>query len=172
MSKLTLALTIFSSALLFSCGSGETSNSKPIEEGGKTEAAAPAENAKPDKFDPAKQAAQAPSGPLTGISFNENAHDFGVMDEGDVVTYYFEFTNTGAEPLILDKCKGSCGCTVPQCPKEPIAPGATGSIEVKFNSKGKKNKQTKKVTVTANTDPAQTILTITADVTPAIVAGS
>ncbi|HHZ96739.1 MAG TPA: DUF1573 domain-containing protein, partial [Flavobacteriales bacterium] len=77
-----------------------------------------------------------------------------------------------AEPLILDKCKGSCGCTVPQCPKEPIAPGATGSIEVKFNSKGKKNKQTKKITVTANTDPAQTILTITADVTPAIVAGS
>ena len=101
------------------------------------------------------------------MRFNEHEHDFGIMDEGDVVTYNFDFTNTGAEPLILDKCKGSCGCTVPQCPKTPIAPGETGTIEVKFNSKGKKNQQTKKVTVTANTDPAQTILTIRANVTPA-----
>ena len=92
---------------------------------------------------------------------------FGVIDEGDVVVHRFQFTNTGAEPLVLNKCKGSCGCTVPECPKDPIAPGGTGSIEVKFNSKGKKNKQTKKVTVTANTDPAQTILTINAQVTPA-----
>jgi hypothetical protein len=94
-------------------------------------------------------------------------HDFGTLDEGDVVTHFFEFTNTGSEPLILDKCKGSCGCTVPQCPKEPIAPGASGTIEVKFNSKGKKNNQTKRVTIDANTDPAQTILTIRAFVNPA-----
>ena len=167
MSRLTLVATIIVSTILFSCGAGETSNSKPIKESGKTEAVDPPVNAKPDNFDPAKKQAQVPAGPLMGISFNEYEHDFGVMDEGDVVTYYFEFTNTGAEPLILDKCKGSCGCTVPQCPKNPIAPGDTGSIEVKFNSKGKKNKQTKKVTVTANTDPAQTILTIRANVTPA-----
>ena len=168
MSKLSLAVTIFASAILFSCGSGETADTSTQPENGKTEAVDPPLNAKPEKkFDPAKSEAKAPAGPLTGISFNEYAHDFGVMDEGDVVTYNFEFTNTGAEPLILDKCKGSCGCTVPQCPKEPIAPGATGTIEVKFNSKGKKNKQTKKVTVTGNTDPAQTILTITANVTPA-----
>ena len=167
MSRLTLVATIIVSTILFSCGAGETSNSKPIKESAKTEAVDPPVNAKPDNFDPAKKQAQVPAGPLTGISFNEYEHDFGVMDEGDVVTYYFEFTNTGAEPLILDKCKGSCGCTVPQCPKNPIAPGDTGSIEVKFNSKGKKNKQTKKVTVTANTDPAQTILTIRANVTPA-----
>ena len=173
MSKLTLAVSIFASCILFSCGAEESSNSKPIQsQDGKTEAGDPPLNAKPDKFDPAKDAAEVPAGPLTGISFNEYAHDFGVMDEGDAVTYYFEFTNTGAEPLILDNCKGSCGCTVPQCPKEPIAPGATGKIEVKFNSKGKKNKQTKKVTVTANTDPAQTILTITADVTPAAPAAT
>ena len=107
--------------------------------------------------------------PTTSITFKEYAHDFGTIDEGDVEIHIFEFTNKGDEPLILDKCKGSCGCTVPQCPKEPIAPGATGTIEVKFNSKGKKNSQTKKVTVTANTDPVQTILTITAQVTPAPV---
>ena len=167
MSRLSLVTSIIVSTILFSCGSGETSNSKPISESSKTEAVDPPVNAKPDKFDPAKKQAPEPAGPLTGISFNEYEHDFGVMDEGDVVTYYFEFTNTGAEPLILDKCKGSCGCTVPQCPKNPIAPGESGSIEVKFNSKGKKNKQTKKITVTANTDPTQTILTITANVTPA-----
>ena len=108
-------------------------------------------------------------GPLTSISFNEYAHDFGVMDEGDVVVHTFEFTNTGAEPLVLDKCKGSCGCTVPECPKQPIPPGGKGEIEVKFNSKGKKNKQTKKVYINANTDPVQTLLTITAQVTPAPV---
>jgi len=167
MSRLTLVTAIIVSTILFSCGADETSNSKPINETGKTERADPPVNATLEKYDPAKNQAQEPTGPLTGISFNEYEHDFGVMDEGDVVTYYFEFTNTGAEPLILDKCKGSCGCTVPQCPKNPIAPGETGSIEVKFNSKGKKNKQTKKVTVTANTDPVQTILTIKANVTPA-----
>ena len=172
MSKLTLAVSILASCILFSCTSEESPKSKPIQtQDEKTVAGDPPVNDKPG-MDRARETAEVPAGPLTGIKFNEYAHDFGVMDEGDAVTHFFEFTNTGAEPLILDKCKGSCGCTVPQCPKDPIAPGATGKIEVKFNSKGKKNKQTKKVTVTANTDPAQTILTITADVTPAAPAAS
>lgn len=124
------------------------------------------------KMDPARDAAKTaeptePAGPTTSITFAENSHDFGTIDEGDVVTHTFKFTNTGDEPLILSRCKGSCGCTVPQCPKEPIAPGATGDIEVKFNSKGKKNKQTKTVTINANTVPEQTRLTISANVTPA-----
>lgn len=165
MNKLSI-LAILASALLFSCG-GEDAKSKPIQESAKKEAAAPDVNTKPEKFDPAKSQVQEPAGPLTSISFNEYVHDFGVMDEGDVVIHTFEFTNTGAEPLILDKCKGSCGCTVPECPKEPIPPGGKGQIEVKFNSKGKKNKQTKKVYVNANTDPVQTLLTINAQVTPA-----
>ena len=113
-------------------------------------------------FDPAKANATAPAGPTTTIAFTDYEHDFGTMTQGDAVTHLFEFTNTGDEPLIIDNCKGSCGCTVPQCPKEPIQPGETGQIEVKFNSKGKKNQQTKRVTVNANTDPAQTFLTIKA----------
>ena len=124
-------------------------------------------NAKPEKFDPAKTQAEAPAGPTTTMVFDSYEHDFGTMEEGDAVTHIFSFTNTGSEPLILDKCKGSCGCTVPQCPKEPIAPGASGEIEVKFNSKGKKNNQTKTVTINANTDPGQTILKIKAFVNPA-----
>ena len=101
--------------------------------------------------------------------FETTEWDFGDIDQGDVVEFAFKFTNSGSNPLIISSAKGSCGCTVPQCPKEPIAPGATGTIEVKFNSKGKKNAQTKRVTVTGNTDPAQTILTIRAQVTPAPV---
>ena len=167
MNKLSI-VAILASALLFSCG-GEETKSKPIQESTKKEAAAPDVNTKPEKFDPVKSQTQEPAGPLTSISFDSYIHDFGVMDEGAEVVHTFEFTNTGAEPLILDKCKGSCGCTVPVCPKDPIPPGGTGSIEVKFNSKGKKNSQTKKVYVNANTDPVQTLLTIKAQVTPAPV---
>ena len=92
----------------------------------KQEAGAIDVNTKPEKFDPAKTEAQEPTGPLTSISFNEYTHDFGTIDEGDVVVHTFEFVNSGTEPLILDKCSGSCGCTVPECPKEPILPGKSG----------------------------------------------
>jgi len=119
-------------------------------------------------FDPAANTATAPAGPSTTISFASYEHDFGNMAAGESVTHFFEFTNTGSEPLVIDNCKGSCGCTVPQCPKQPIQPGEKGQIEVKFNSKGKKNQQTKKVTINANTDPAQTFLTIKAFVEPEV----
>ena len=148
--------------------SGNTAvESKPMTGSDKATPATPAVNAKPQAFDPAKDAAQAPTGPTTSMVFDTYEHDFGTLDEGDAVTHVFSFTNTGSEPLLLEKCKGSCGCTVPQCPKTPIAPGAQGEIEVKFNSKGKKNNQTKTVTINANTDPAQTILKIKAFVNPA-----
>ena len=143
-------------------GGSDTVTSKAIETAPETPV-----NAKPEKFDPAKAQAEKPAGPTTTMVFDSYEHDFGTMDEGDAVTHVFSFTNTGSEPLILDKCKGSCGCTVTQCPKEPIAPGASGEIEVKFNSKGKKNNQTKTVTINANTDPGQTILKIKAFVNPA-----
>ena len=152
-----------------SCNEGGNTavESKPMTGSDKAAPSEPAVNAKPQAFDPAKDAAQAPAGPTTSMVFDTYEHDFGTLDEGDAVTHVFSFTNTGSEPLLLEKCKGSCGCTVPQCPKTPIAPGAKGEIEVKFNSKGKKNNQTKTVTINANTDPAQTILKIKAFVNPA-----
>lgn len=120
-----------------------------------------------DKATKKNEAATSSSNlPATSISFTESEWDFGTINEGDRVEHVFNFTNTGTEPLVLEKCKGSCGCTVPQCPKEPIAPGESGEIKVAFNSKGKKNKQTKKVTITANTEPVNTVLTIRAQVTP------
>ena len=102
--------------------------------------------------------------PKTTLTWSETEFDYGDIKQGSENTHIFKFTNTGTEPLIIEKAKGSCGCTVPEYPKEPIPPGATDEIKVVYKPGKQKNKQTKKVTVTANTDPVQTILTITADV--------
>ncbi|MFK7809201.1 MAG: DUF1573 domain-containing protein [Saprospiraceae bacterium] len=115
----------------------------------------------------AKAAAPAaPAGPTTSMEFEEKEFDFGTINAGEKVNHTYKFKNTGSEPLIISNAKGSCGCTVPSWPKEPIPVGGTGEIAVQFDSKGKKNKQSKRVTITANTDPAQSFLTIKGEVTP------
>jgi len=105
-----------------------------------------------------------PDQPTTTVSWDKEEHDFGNINEGDKVNTSFTFTNTGNEPLIISSAKGSCGCTVPKWPKEPIAPGGTGSIDVEFNSKNKPGRQTKTVTIQANTDPNPIRLKIKAEV--------
>ena len=108
--------------------------------------------------------AAAPSGPITSVQFEETTYNFGTVKDGDKVKHVYKFKNTGKAPLIISDAKGSCGCTVPDWPREPIAPGASAEIKIDFDSKGKGSddgsKQTKRVTVTANTNPAQTYLTI------------
>jgi hypothetical protein len=105
-----------------------------------------------------------PTGPKTKMSFGEINYDFGTVSEGDKVEHIYKFKNSGNEPLIISNAQGSCGCTVPQWPKEPIAPGKSGEIKVVFDSKGKAGKQNKTVTITANTDPATTTINITGEV--------
>lgn len=100
------------------------------------------------------------------FSFTEENHDFGTIDEGVKAEYDFEFTNTGDAPLIITNAQGSCGCTVPSPPKEPIAPGETGKIHVSFNSAGRPGNQQKTVTLNANTVPPTKVLRISAQVTP------
>ena len=113
-------------------------------------------------------AAAIPAGPLTSISFDEKAFDFGDIKDGEKVTHVFTFKNTGDEPLIISNAKGSCGCTVPDWPREPIPVGGSGELKVVYDSKNKGSvegkPETKKVTVTANTDPAQSFLDIKAKV--------
>ncbi len=96
----------------------------------------------------------------TEMTFEETSFDFGKIMDGEKVEHVFVFTNTGNVPLMISNAKGSCGCTVPQWPKNPIAPGATGEIKVVYNSKNKGKvggrNEKKTVTITANTDPAQT----------------
>ena len=75
------------------------------------------------------------------LNFDKTEHDFGVINEGDVVETVFSFTNSGNSELIITSAKGSCGCTVPEWPKEPIMPGEAGEIKVKFNSDRKPNLQ-------------------------------
>lgn len=105
-----------------------------------------------------QQAEQVPAGPTTTIEFEETNFDFGTIKQGDKVTHVFKFRNTGNEPLIISNAKATCGCTVPHWPKDPVPPGGTGEIEVVFNSRGKSNKQNKKVTITANTNPPQSFV--------------
>jgi hypothetical protein len=69
------------------------------------------------------------------IEFNKETHDYGNIKYDGEPYCTFEFKNTGDEPLIISNAKGSCGCTVPEWPKEPIAPGAKGEIIVKYDTK-------------------------------------
>jgi hypothetical protein len=98
------------------------------------------------------------------MSFVETEYDFGSVNEGEIVDYTFKFTNTGKQPLIISKATATCGCTVPEWPKQPIAVGGKGEIKVKFNSKNRKNLQTKYVNINANTVPPVTRLKITGNV--------
>lgn len=104
------------------------------------------------------------AGPATTIQYEQPVFDFGRVDEGEIVKHAYKFKNTGSEPLVISNCKGSCGCTVPTWPKEPIPPGGDGEIKVEFNSKGKPGPQSKRVTVTANTTPTETFIEIKGEV--------
>lgn len=83
------------------------------------------------------------------ISFNEETHDYGTIAKGADGNCVFEFTNNGNEPLILSNVRASCGCTTPSWTKEPIMPGKTGVIKVRYNTNNVGNFN-KTVTVTSN----------------------
>lgn len=100
------------------------------------------------------------------MSFDKAEHDFGQIVQGTPQETIFTFTNTGDAPLIITDAKSSCGCTVPQYPKnQPIAPGESGEMVVKFNGSGQ-NQVTKTITVTANTEKGSELLRIKAFVNP------
>ena len=83
------------------------------------------------------------------IKVDKDVHDYGTIEQGGNGECEFTVTNTGNQPLILSNCKGSCGCTVPSCPKEPIAPGASAKIKVKYDS-NRVGPINKSVTITSN----------------------
>jgi hypothetical protein len=90
------------------------------------------------------------------FKFEKEVYDFGKIKQGEKVSFDFIFTNTGNTPLIISDAVATCGCTVPEIPKEPVAAGAKSKINVVFSSAGKEGVQDKVVTITANTIPAQT----------------
>lgn len=111
------------------------------------------------------EARDAESGKFAVITFEESQFDFGTIDQGTNVEHVFKFKNTGDAPLMIVNAKSSCGCTIPEYTKEPIAPGATGDMLVKFNGSGQ-NQVSKTVTLTTNTKEGTETLTIKAFVTP------
>lgn len=109
--------------------------------------------------------ASGETGDVPVMEFQKNIHDFGTIKQGEKVSFSFKFKNTGKADLIIASASGSCGCTVPNFPKQPIAPGKEGVIDVTFDSSGKSGQQNKQVTVVANTIPNTTVLTVAGMIT-------
>ena len=119
-------------------------------------------------FDVNAQATAAPAAKAiqvggAEISFEKEVHDYGVMEQNGNGQCEFVFTNTGTEPLLITNARGSCGCTVPDWPREPIAPGASSAIKVKYDTKriGLINKS---VTITSNAETSTKIIRIKGEV--------
>jgi len=102
---------------------------------------------------------------LPVIKFERTSYDFGEVVQGEKLKYAFKFKNTGKSNLIIFSSEATCGCTTSTPPKAPIRPGETGEIEVVFDSKSQNGKVVKRILVGANTYPAETILTLKANVT-------
>lgn len=91
--------------------------------------------------------------------------DLGKAKEGQVVEVSFRFKNTGTKNLVIADVSAGCGCTIPEKPQEPFAPGQEGVIKAKFNSEGRAGVNTKEIYVAANTNPNSQMLTFKVDVT-------
>jgi hypothetical protein len=107
----------------------------------------------------------AKAGSYPVMTFDKTEHDFGEIEARAAQETIFKFTNTGTEPLVVANATSSCGCTVPTWSKDPIAPGETGEMVVKFNGSGQ-NQVQKTITVTANTEKGKETIRIKAFVKP------
>ncbi|MBS1743641.1 MAG: DUF1573 domain-containing protein [Bacteroidetes bacterium] len=96
----------------------------------------------------------------TTVQLIDSLYDFGQTTEGEIVQYNYRFKNTGDKPLVITDVKASCGCTVPEKPEQPIMPGDTGVILVKFNSANKPGEIHKTITVSANANPEFPLLVL------------
>ena len=98
------------------------------------------------------------------IQMDEESYDFGDIIQGESVTHEFIIRNIGNDKLLINSAKGSCGCTVPVWPKEPILEGEESTIKVTFNSAGKKGRQNKTVTLVTNAIPNTKVIIINGNV--------
>lgn len=125
----------------------------------------PSKKAKESKAEATEAATPTADGPV--VSFDKLSHDFGTINEGEVVETVFTLTNTGTSDLIILNARGSCGCTVPDYPKDqPIAPGDSAEVTVKFDSNNKPNANNRSVTFTTNTEKGREVVQIRTFVTP------
>lgn len=101
---------------------------------------------------------------LPDIQFEEEVHDFGRITQGEKVSFAFKFKNTGKSNLIITSAAGSCGCTVPEWPKEPILPGKEGKVNVVFSSEGKSGLQEKSINIVTNCEPSTRVVRIKTEI--------
>ncbi len=101
---------------------------------------------------------------LPVIHFDKTEHDFGLIIQGEMVSYTFKFKNIGKTDLIVNNVTSSCGCTVPKFSDKPIPPGGDGQIEVIFNSANRTGHQIKNISVWSNCIPNKTDLRISTEI--------
>jgi len=104
------------------------------------------------------------TGDLPVMVFEQTKHDFGMMVQGEKLSYTFKFTNTGGSDLIISDASSTCGCTIFDFSKAPVKPGEQGKVEVIFNSAGRTGSISKTVRLLTNAQPNTTELEITAEV--------
>lgn len=101
------------------------------------------------------------------ITFTETSHDFGTVPErGGKVSHLFEFVNTGKSNLVIKDASAECGCTIPEYPQQPIAPGKKGVIKVTYNPLGRPGGFSKTVTVKTNGKQKRVYLKVKGIVNP------
>lgn len=100
------------------------------------------------------------------ISFEQREFNFGTVKAGEIVEMDFVFTNSGRIPLLIADARSTCGCTVPEWPKDPIEPGDSGKITVKFNTTERHYEQNRPISLIANTYPRQTDIILKGYVEP------
>ena len=98
------------------------------------------------------------------IAWADTVHDLGNVPQGAKAYYSFKFRNVGDAPLVIGNVSTSCGCTVSDYPHQPVAPGDSAAIEVRFDSKGRRGRFAKTITVITNADPPRHVLKITGNV--------
>lgn len=101
------------------------------------------------------------------IEFDAKEFDFGTIKQGDKVEHIFKFKNTGKNDLSVIEVRPSCGCTAPEWTRTPVKKGESGEIKIVFNSAGKSGKQTKTVSLLANTLEENVVLTFKANIVDA-----
>lgn len=158
VSTYTFAVVMLLIFVLAACTSSESETTKeetPATEKNEVVSTVNSPQETPNKVEEVVSAAPTEiDGKTAQFTFDETEFNFGEVKEGEMVKHTYTFTNTGEIPLVIENASASCGCTVPNYPKEPIAPGAKSKIDVEFDTKGKAGMQNKTVTITANTKPA------------------
>ncbi len=150
MSKFPLLILVLAAITLYGCNQKSGSNN----------------SVSPDlATNPATSGNKQTPGELPVLVFEQTKHDFGLVVQGEKISYKFICTNNGGSNAVISNVSATCGCTVADWTKNPIKPGEKGEVEVVFNSAGQSaGFNSKKVSVLANTQPNRIELEVTAEI--------